>query len=330
MDKQLKNLVSDYQASVRTAVEIMQRSGIRLPTTCGDWVETDIPQSGELEDGIRYIKHGYGCKVELSTGPVDFDFGELGEIDGFDVWRLVSFAGHRLAEYGYETSDAVEESFKAAVKSGSLVSSGYILYYVADSVRSLAIEVYNDFPNDFLPHRDQDKVMALYTKCFLAADLMRKNYEKLSHKWEKNNHLSQSEKVDLGIYFSSWLGYLGVTCEGFKKLNMRLLLKENRPKSFHELISKCDDIGKLRKRHSESLREFRNNVFHLRDDIKPILRFAADDAGRLAWAGELHAAIAEFLSEYSVLCEVHYVMQGRRSESQIGRKLPRRRKTTVS
>jgi hypothetical protein len=80
MDTQLKHLIFAYQASVRTAVEIMQRSGIPLPTTCGDWVETDIPNSGELEGGIRYVKHGIGCKVDLPTGPVDFDFGRLGEI----------------------------------------------------------------------------------------------------------------------------------------------------------------------------------------------------------------------------------------------------------
>jgi hypothetical protein len=330
MDKKLKHLVFDYQASVRTAVEVMQRSGIPLPLTCENWVETDIPKHGELEDGIRYFKHGHGCKVYLTTGPVDFDFGRLGEIDGFDVWRLVNFAGSKLADYGFETNAAVEESFRAAVKSGSLVSSGYILYYVTDSVRLLAVEVCNDFPNDSLPYCDKDAVLTLYANCFLAADLMRKNYEKLSHKLEKNKYLSQNDRVNFRIYFSSWLGYLGVTCEGFRNLSMRLLLKKNRPESFCELISKCDEIGRLLKRHAESLREFRNNVFHLREDIRAILLFAADDAGRLAWAGELHSTIAEFLSEYRVLCEVHYVMHGRRSESQIGGKYPRRRKTPLS
>lgn len=310
---------------MRIAVELMQRSGISLPTICEDWIETDIPKYGELEGGVPYFKHGYGCEVDLPTGSVDFDFGKMGEIDGFDVWRLMKFAGAKLTIYGFESREAVEKSFNAAVKSGSVVSSGYILYYVADSVRSLAIEISKDFPNDSLPHRDQDTVMVLYTKCFLAADLMRKNHEKLSQKWERKGALHQNEQVECEIYFLTWLAYLSATCEGFDKLSMRALLEKKRPQNFRDLISRCDDIGKLRKQHLKSLKEFRNNVFHLRDDIKPILRFAVNDGGRLTWAHELHLAIAEFLSKYRVLCEIHYLTQRRRSEGQLG-KIPSKRR----
>ncbi|UOD32160.1 hypothetical protein INH39_11090 [Massilia violaceinigra] len=138
MNKNLKNLISNYQASVRAAVDIMQRSGIPLPTTSSDWINTDIPGRGELEGGIAYFKHGFGCHVNLPAGPVDFDFGERGETDGFDLWRLVKFAGPALATYGFATQDEVKECFEAAVNSGSLVSSGYILYHVAGAQRSLA------------------------------------------------------------------------------------------------------------------------------------------------------------------------------------------------
>ncbi|MDY0835529.1 DUF6896 domain-containing protein [Pseudomonas sp. SED1] len=133
MNNQLAMLISDYQASIAAAVDMMQRSGIPRPPTNTDWVVTDIPQRGELEGGVRYFKHGYGCAVSLPTGTVDFDFGDRGEIDGFDAWRLASFAGDKLSDYGFADEDAITECFKAEVAAGSLVYSGYILYYVADN-----------------------------------------------------------------------------------------------------------------------------------------------------------------------------------------------------
>jgi hypothetical protein len=317
MNKKLKKLVLAYQASVRTAVELMQQSGIRLPVNSSDWIATEIPAHGELVGGVTYYKHGAGCLVDLPSGAVDFDFGSLGEIDGFDEWRLAKFAGSEFAKYGFETKDEIETSFQSAVKSGSLVSSGYILYYATEMERTLASELSRDIPNDSLPHQEQDKVLAVYTHSFLAADLMLENYKKLWNKLNKNNDLSQDDGVNFRIYFSSWLGYLHATCEGFEKLGMYMLLMKNRPTSFTEVIPKWVEVARLIKLHDNPLRELRNNVFHTRVDAKPILHFAADEAGRLSWAGELHFSIAEFFSLYRILCEVHYMTNGRIEESQV-------------
>jgi len=111
---------------------------------------------------------------------------------------------------------------------------------------------------------------------------------------------------------------------------MRLLLLENSPEEFRELISKCDEIGKMMKRHSDPRREFRKNVFHLRGEVEVINRFFAYETDRLPWVGNLHAAIAEFLSQYRILCAVHYLMHDRRSESQLERMPPKRRRTNAS
>ncbi|WP_370868306.1 hypothetical protein [Pseudomonas sp. MWU12-2311] len=99
-----------------------------------------MPNRGELEGGIQYYKHGYGCAVSLSTGAVDFDFGDQGEIDGFDVWRLTGFADSKLPEYGFATEDALKECFKEEVAAGSLVYSGYILYYLADAAHPPSVQ----------------------------------------------------------------------------------------------------------------------------------------------------------------------------------------------
>jgi len=140
MNNQLTRLISDYQASVRAAVELMQQSGIPRPSTCTDWVDADIPEHGELKGGIRYFKHGFGCAVHLLTGAVDFDFGDHGEIDGFNVGRLAGFANSRLPEYGFATEDALKECFKEEAAAGSMVYSGYILYYVAGTAYSPSVQ----------------------------------------------------------------------------------------------------------------------------------------------------------------------------------------------
>ena len=132
MNNQLAILIRDYQASVGAAVDLMQRSGIPRPLSNTDWVGADIPQRGELEGGVRYFKHGYGCAVSLPSGTVDFDFGDRGEIDGFDAWRLAGFAGDKLPDYGFTDENAIKECIKEEVAAGALVYSGYILYYLAD------------------------------------------------------------------------------------------------------------------------------------------------------------------------------------------------------
>ena len=140
MNDQLARLISDYQASVRTAVELMQQSGIQRPSTCTDWIDADIPEHGELKGGIRYFKHGFGCAVCFPRGVVSFDFGDEGEIDGFNVGRLAGFADSKLPEYGFATEDALKACFKEEVAAGTLVYSGYILYYVADATHSPPVE----------------------------------------------------------------------------------------------------------------------------------------------------------------------------------------------
>ena len=132
MNENLAKLISDYQASVRCAVQIMQISGINLPKSNIDWAFTHISQRGEQEGGVSFFKHGFGCEVKLPSGSsVDFDFGANGEIDGFDVWRLTRFAGSRLSEYGFASAASLNECFNDEIAAGRLVYSGYILYYLA-------------------------------------------------------------------------------------------------------------------------------------------------------------------------------------------------------
>lgn len=130
MDKRLLTLIRDYQVAVREAIDLLEVSGISRPASCDAWAQSDMPQCGTLDGGIKYYKHGYGVAVHLRTGLVDMDFGKRGEIDGFDLSRLQSFASARCADYGFKRSKELAASFEDAARHGDLRYSGYILYYL--------------------------------------------------------------------------------------------------------------------------------------------------------------------------------------------------------
>lgn len=324
MNNELGNLIRDYQLRVHEALVCMHRSGIRMPSSNLRWLYSDIPIKGVLDGGIEYFKHGAGCTVYLPDGAVDFDFGELGEINGFDLWRLSLFAGEKLSEYGFESQGTLEMSFGIAVSRGHLVCSDGI-FYVAGVPRVLAVDIDSRLPGDSLPPRNLDIVHVLHSHYFQAAEVMLENHDSLHRKWEKENSLSHRKFVDLRIYMSSWLGFLAVTCEGFEELGMHLLLRNSRPVEFVDLLPKSDALGKMIKQHRNPLRELRNKTFHLRENPEAIRRFFSPDAQRLLWARELHDAFEDFFANYRAHCEAHYARNGRLGELRIKREPPQRR-----
>ncbi|UGQ47309.1 DUF6896 domain-containing protein [Massilia endophytica] len=292
MDERLRYLIDEYQSAVKFATSLMYRSGINMPQSDYAWAHMDIAPSGTLDVGVQYHKHGAGCMVELQSGTVDFDFGANGEIDGFDLWKLTQFVAHSDIDYGFESETEIEHAYNAALQSGEMLGSHRSLHYLASGVRQYAIEVDTRLPGDKLPSKSRDPILTLYIHYFLAADLMLKNYQKLDQQWKKSGKLSRNNHIQIRIYFFTWLGYLGVICEAFnRKLKLRHLLTDDRPDRFKDLLSLSDELGKIIKAHSDPLRKFRNNVFHLRDDIEEIRKFFEHDAYRIDWAKELHARL---------------------------------------
>lgn len=318
MEKQLAQLISDYQAAVGAAIALMSKSGIETPSNINDWINLDIPANGELCNGIRYFKHGQGCTVHFPDGGVDFDFGRRGQIDGFDEWRLWRFCQNKGGKYPYDTQQTLSTSISLALQKGYLVAEAQGVFYVADSVALLGEDVAQILVTGCaLPHWNRDSVEMLSAQCFDSADVMLKHYLAVDQLWTKKQRLSKSSRLKLRVYILSWLGYLHTTTDGFKRLKMRFLLKSKRPASFVELIAKCDALGKLAKRYSEDLRKLRNDTFHLSTDDEAIRKFFSDDGERLVWARELHAAFESFFSSYRVMAELHYLTVGRYGESRL-------------
>ncbi|WP_018607170.1 DUF6896 domain-containing protein [Uliginosibacterium gangwonense] len=327
MDERLAQLISDYQRAVGTAVLLMSESGFKIPSNIDDFLNLDIPAQGELNGGITYIKHGYGCWVNLPEGEVDFDLGPLCEIDGFDEWRLWNFCSERLNKYAFDTQQVLADCIRDALNEKTLAASSHDLYYVVDSVNKLGQEASRILTAGCaLPHWTRDCVLTLYSQCFCSADLMLELHDAILRRLIKDQKLSQTNKMKFRVYLHSWIGYLHSTVKGFEVVGMRNLLQNKRPSSFLKLISMSDKLGKLKKLHCNDLRDLRNEVFHLRTSEETFRRFFDDDGKRMEWARELHAAFAAFFSDYRVLAEEHYLLNGRSGESQIWQAGERRRK----
>lgn len=131
MDTRLVRLIHDYQDAVRCAVEALEATGIPRPKSTTDWIGYDVPGTGELATGGRYFIHGFGCAVKTPEFCVDFDFGEHGEIDGFDFHRMENFArNHLQSKYGFADPTELHLAIKASCDAGEMIDSGYILWYI--------------------------------------------------------------------------------------------------------------------------------------------------------------------------------------------------------
>ena len=90
-NRYLESLIDDFLSQVEKATDLLeQRFGQKCILRL--WRTEQIPQRGEIVDGVRYELHGVGCRVYFPELCVDFDYGPEGRIDVFDAWRLYIYA----------------------------------------------------------------------------------------------------------------------------------------------------------------------------------------------------------------------------------------------
>ncbi len=115
----LQGLIREYLAAVAEAVAILRGEMGRtdlLPAVGS----MQIPRRGPLHSGGIYEFHGVGCRVSRSEASVDFDFGPNGRTDGFDAWRLSSYA-RETGKYPEFHSEAVTDAALAELDRAGLV-----------------------------------------------------------------------------------------------------------------------------------------------------------------------------------------------------------------
>ena len=99
----LARLIDDFKGAVRTAVDLLVQSGVPRPHRhlalgCAAWVK----QSGTLEGGVRYFKHGFGCLVLASVGRRRFSISaRMEKLTSSIVAASPTSLSTQLAQYGF-------------------------------------------------------------------------------------------------------------------------------------------------------------------------------------------------------------------------------------
>lgn len=137
-------LIKDYQQTVERVMTAFQTKFNTSDLLKAYRHDKIYPQIGELKEfGIkRYAFHGIGLAITFDDyTSVDFDFAFLPEQrhDGFDIWRLKSFADSRPGKYSkYLDKEKLENDFQELVKGGLIKNPdsnfSTTLYFFTDSL----------------------------------------------------------------------------------------------------------------------------------------------------------------------------------------------------
>jgi hypothetical protein len=105
--------------------------GVRLPSSPMEWVkicdETGLYNVRWI-NGVEVYSHGYGIEFICGGLTIDFDWGEAGEPDGFDVWRLWNFARLNPCARPCPEHAQVRNWVEEAAAAGELTQDRYLYY----------------------------------------------------------------------------------------------------------------------------------------------------------------------------------------------------------
>ena len=129
MNPHLRALINDFRSAQDSAIDYLRTSlRIPLPKSGLDWVRnghaTVLDAATLLKNsGITLDPHGYGIDVIHPQFRVDFDYGPVGQIDCFDVWRLAVHRHHLTdAEPPVGPYDDIRDWVTNAANQGELLT----------------------------------------------------------------------------------------------------------------------------------------------------------------------------------------------------------------
>lgn len=126
MNPVLDTLIERFRGAQDVAVAtLVQTLRIPRPKTDFDWPQIceDHGFVGRCErEGIQIYAHGYGIELKIGDLTIDFDWGENGEPDGFDAWRLWIFASDNSESLPC-TYESIQQWLDAAHAAGELTKS---------------------------------------------------------------------------------------------------------------------------------------------------------------------------------------------------------------
>jgi hypothetical protein len=127
----LNLLIAGFRTAQDAAVAILLNDlQIPRPQSGLDWsryIARTKLDAVESIQGIGIRAHGYGVEVSSQATAIDFDWGDNGEADGFDGWRLYVFALNNHPELRCTHSE-INRWLDDARRAGELSNSGSLYY----------------------------------------------------------------------------------------------------------------------------------------------------------------------------------------------------------
>jgi hypothetical protein len=143
MNPILADMIGRFRAAqdrgVAAVVEVLGPAlGVRLPASNREWVrmsaECGVNRAGRV-NGIEVDAHGYGIELVLDGVTIDFDWGDSGEPDGFDAWRLWNFVQVNGIAVDCGRSSQVRSWLEEAAALGELTRDSLLYYSPAHRAR---------------------------------------------------------------------------------------------------------------------------------------------------------------------------------------------------
>ncbi len=127
----LDDLIERFRRAQDTAVDILvHKLSIPRPASNREWVfycaKNGLHESHEVND-ITFTAHGYGIAIEIGAEVIDFDWGDHGEPDGFDGWRLYLFSTRNCPDFNC-THEQLNAWLKNACDKRELIELGSLYY----------------------------------------------------------------------------------------------------------------------------------------------------------------------------------------------------------
>ena len=121
----ITQLIEDFQSTSRLIAEIFYDKFGTTELLLAVNSHNTIPRRGSFGIIKDYGFHGCGLYAKLPDCEIDFDFGENNRVDGFDAWRLKSFANSKPKLYPmFDTEQKIQHELDKLKQEGLIHKPG--------------------------------------------------------------------------------------------------------------------------------------------------------------------------------------------------------------